>query len=50
MIPFATSGSSGMGDAAKNMQELAPAAKVLEGKRFAKDVSEDELKSWAEKL
>ena len=50
VIPFATSGSSGMGDAAKNMQELAPAAKVLEGKRFAKDVSENELKRWAEKL
>ena len=47
IVPFATSGSSGIGDSGKNMQALAPNAKVLEGKRFAKGVPADELKAWA---
>lgn len=46
VIPFATSGSSGIGDSGKNMQALAPEAKVLEGKRFPADVSEEDLKKW----
>ncbi len=51
VVPFATSGSSGMGDAAKRMQEIAgPGARVLEGRRFAASVSEGELKAWAEGL
>lgn len=50
IIPFATSGGSGMGDSAKIMQQLAPLAKVLEGERFQSNVSEDELKQWADKL
>ncbi|MBO4284794.1 MAG: NAD(P)H-dependent oxidoreductase [Alphaproteobacteria bacterium] len=48
IIPFATSGGSGMGDASKIMQSLAPSAKVLSGKRFSSSVSEEELKKWAE--
>ena len=47
VIPFATSGSSGMGDSAKNIQALAPKAKVLDGKRFPADVSEKDLAKWA---
>lgn len=47
VIPFATSGGSGMGDSSKNMQELAKGAKVVSGKRFAKSVSSEELKAWA---
>ena len=47
IIPFATSGSSNIGNSGDNMQELAPNAKVYEGKRFPSDVSEDELKEWA---
>lgn len=47
VIPFATSGSSGMGDSGKNMQVLAPSAKVLSGKRFPADASEEDLKDWA---
>ena len=51
VIPFATSGSSPIGDAGSNMQKLAPGAKVLKGKRFAVDVSEEDLKKWvAEQL
>lgn len=47
VVPFATSGGSPVGDSAKNMQELAPAAKVVAGKRFPNSVSVDELKKWA---
>ncbi len=50
VVPFATSGMSGIGDSGKNMQALAPKAKVLEGKRFSNSVSEEKLKSWAEGL
>ena len=47
VVPFATSGSSGIGDSGKNMQALAPKAKVLEGKRFPASVSAEDLKKWA---
>ena len=47
VIPFATSGSSGIGDSGKNMQALAPGAKVMIGKRFNAGESEDALKQWA---
>lgn len=47
VIPFATSGSSGMG---QTNAELAPSCKgavLKEGKRFAANASEAELKKWA---
>jgi flavodoxin len=47
IVPLATSGSSGMG---KTNQELAPScpgAILKEGKRFAANAGEDELKAWA---
>ena len=47
VIPFVTSGSSGIGDYGANLQALAPNAKVLMGKRFATDVTAEELKTWA---
>ena len=50
VIPFCTSGSSGIGDSAKNMQELAPGAKVLEGRRLKAKVKEEELKEWVNEL
>ena len=49
VIPFATSGGSGMGDSGSIMQKLAPKAKVDSGKRFSSGVSEADLKSWASK-
>lgn len=49
IVPFATSGSSGMGDSSAIMQALAPEAVVEQGKRFASDAGEEELKAWAEK-
>ena len=50
VVPFATSGGSGMGDSAKNMQALAPSAKVIEGKKLSMLVSEKELDKWVRSL
>ena len=47
IVPFATSGGSGMGDSTANLQALAPEAKVEEGRRFRASVSADDLKAWA---
>ena len=49
IVPFATSGGSGLGDSAENMQTLAKGAKVEDGKRFGRNASASELKNWAEK-
>lgn len=48
IIPFATSGSSGIGNSGGNMQKLAPLAEVANGKRFSASASETELKTWAQ--
>ncbi len=51
VVPFATSGSSDIGDTAAHMQSVAgKGVKVLEGRRFASGVSEDELQKWAKTL
>ena len=50
VVPFCTSGGSGLGDSAQNMQALAPGATVVNGKRFSPSVSEGELKAWAESV
>ncbi len=50
VVPFCTSGGSGIGDTAANMQALATGAKVLDGKRFSPSASADELKKWAEQF
>lgn len=47
IVPFATSGMSPVGDSGKNMQALAPEAKVFAGKRFPNSISANELKKWA---
>ena len=47
VVPFATSGSSGMGDTSDNLQALASNAKVVEGRRFRASVSAEDLKAWA---
>ena len=49
IVPFATSGSSGIGDSGKNIAELAKGAKVEEGRRFSASASGEELKLWADK-
>ena len=48
IIPFVTSGGSGLGESYKNLQTLAPGAKVTDGERFSAGISEEKLKAWAE--
>ena len=48
VIPFATSGGSGLGESAKNMAGLAEGATVKEGGRLSARTSNEELKTWAE--
>ena len=48
IVPFATSGSSGIGDSEKNIGELAKGAKIVEGKRFSSSTSSVVLKEWAQ--
>ena len=51
VVPFATSGSSGIGDSGKHMQTIAGrGVKVLEGKRFSVSATVDELKKWIASL
>ena len=50
VVPFATSGGSGLGKAPQRMQQLAPDAKVLAGKLLNGCPSVAELRSWAESL
>ena len=50
VVPFATSGGSGLGDTYKNLQALAPSAIVKDGRKFSPDASAKSLKEWAEKF
>ena len=50
VIPFCTSGGSGIGRSGSNMESLAGAGTWLEGQRFSGNVSEEELQSWIEGL
>ena len=49
IIPFCTSGGSGIGDSSKNLEMLSP-ANWLEGKRFSGNASSEDIKSWLEDL
>ncbi len=46
MIPFCTSGSSGIGRSGKNIEENAGSGTWLEGRRFGAGASEEEIRSW----
>ena len=50
IIPFATSGSSGMGKSSQYIQKLAKGSNVLPGKRFDPDVSDETLNNWTRSL
>lgn len=50
VIPFATSGGSGMGKTNEKLQPSCPNAKLLEGKRFDANVSKAELAAWVDSL
>ena len=46
VVPFFTSGGSGLGEGQGRIEKLAKGAKVLDGKRFSARASESELKTW----
>lgn len=48
VIPFATSGGSGMGGTNKALAPSCKGAKLLEGKVFKLSASADALRTWAE--
>lgn len=51
VVLFATSGSSGLGDSASDLQKDATGTpEIINGKRFPANVSADELKTWAESI
>lgn len=47
IVPFATSGMSGIGESGMNIGALAKDTHVFAGERFKTSVSEDKLKEWA---
>ena len=50
VIPFCTSGGSGIGRSGSNMGALAGSGTWLDGQRFSGSVSEADLKSWIDGL
>lgn len=46
VIPFCTSGSSGIGTSERNIGALVPIGDLRPGKRFAASASADEIQSW----
>ena len=50
IVPFCTSGSSGIGSSATNLQSLAPNANWLSGQRFSGNASQDAVAAWVEGL
>lgn len=50
IIPFCTSGSSGMGSSARNLQSLTNNAEWLSGQRFSGGASKDSISSWIDGL
>ncbi|MBR7016221.1 MAG: flavodoxin [Lachnospiraceae bacterium] len=50
VVPFCTSGGSGIGRSGPNMEALAGSGTWLKGERLSAGVSEDEIRSWIEGL
>lgn len=48
IVPFATSGGSGLGTTAESLQKIVPAATVKAGKIFNGRITASELKQWAD--
>jgi len=48
IVPFATSGMSGMGNTNVELRDSCKGAALKEGKRFNANARESELKGWAE--
>jgi len=50
VIPFATSGGSGVDDACEDLRSSCPGAKLIVGRRFEKKATVKELEAWVESL
>ena len=50
IVPFCTSGSSGIGSSADGLQELTANAQWLDGQRFSGGASQDEVAQWVDSL
>lgn len=50
IIPFCTSGGSGISTSVNEIKKLEPLAIVNEGKRFSASSSQSEIRSWIEEL
>ncbi len=50
IVPFCTSGSSGIGSSATNLHSLASAATWLDGQRFSGSASQTTVESWVNGL
>lgn len=50
IVPFCTSGSSGIGSSATNLQSLASSATWQEGRRFSGSASLSTVESWIDEL
>ena len=50
IIPFATSGGSGMGDTNEKLKPSCPYAQLYQGHVFRNDTKPEELSAWVESL
>ncbi len=50
IVPFCTSGSSGVGSSATNLQSLASGATWLDGQRFSGGASRSTVETWVNGL
>ena len=50
IVPFATSGGSGMGETNEHLASSCKGAKLIEGKVFKKSACKSELATWADGL
>ena len=50
VVPFCTSGSSGIGTSVRQLSEIADDADWMEGRRFDTDASEEEINNWTAEM
>ncbi len=50
IVPFCTSGSSGVGSSASNLAAAATGAEWLDGRRFSGSADEDDVTAWVDGL
>ena len=48
VVPFCTSASSGLGQSAERLEQMAGSGTWLEGRRFSQSPSQQEVQSWVE--